>query len=168
MYPIKGYAKVALEAVRADGVALQFVPGSMDDYTGEQRYACTDAYFEIAANALLQNGMALAYVPGSRVVARAVGDDVPLLEPAAWYAKLATLAVQTTPESLRFVPHTLDQYTAIAEVAVYSVPATFRHVPTDLPDYVTLAELAITIDANAIELVPRDHPDYAKLEALSW
>lgn len=167
-YPIKGYDEIALAAVRTDGVALQFVPGSIDDSTGEQRYACIDAYFEIATNALLQNGMALAYVPGSRVVNPEVGTDVPLLEPAAWYAKLATLAVQTTPESLRFVPHTLDQYTAIAEVAVYSVPATFRHVPTDLPDYALLAELAITIDANAIEEVPRDHPNYAELEEVSW
>jgi len=167
-YPIKGYVEIALAAVRADGAALQFVPGSIDDYTGEQRYACIDAYFEIATNALLKDGMALAYVPGSRVVTRAVGDDVPLLEPAAWYAKLATLAVQTTPESLRFVPHTLDQYTAIAEVAVYSAPATLRHVPTDHPYYVTLAELAIKIDADAIELVPRDHPNYAELEEESW
>ena len=50
--------EVALAAVRADGVALQFVPGSIDDYTGEQRLACIDGYFEIAANALQNSGMA--------------------------------------------------------------------------------------------------------------
>ena len=167
MYPINGYVEIALEAVRTDGVALQFVPGSIDDYTGEQRYACIDGYVEIAANALLQNGMALAYVPGSRVVTREDGDDVPLLQPAAWYAKLATLAVQTTPDSLKFVPHTLDEYNPIAEVAVYSVPATLEHVPPDHPYFTTLAEMAITIDADTIEFVPLDHPDYAALEELA-
>lgn len=167
MYPINGYVEVALAAVRADGVALQFVPGSIDDYTGEQRLACIDGYFEIAANALQNSGMALAYVPGSRVVTRAVGDDVPLLQPATWYAKLATLAVQTTPDSLKFVPHTLDEYNPIAEVAVYSAPETLEHVPPDHPYFTTLAEMAITIDADTIQFVPSDHPDYDALEALA-
>ena len=167
MYPINGYVEVALAAVRTDGAALQFVPGSIDDSTGEQRYACIDGYVEIAMNALLQNGMALAYVPGSRVVNPEIGADVPFLKPEAWYAKLATFAMQTTPDSLKFVPHTLDQYTAIAEVAVYTEPSTFKYVPTDLPDYVTLAEVAITIKPNVIELVPRNHPNYAYLAALS-
>ena len=166
-YPINGYVEVALAAVRADGAALQFVPGSIDDYTGEQRLACIDGYFEIAVNALQNSGMALAYVPGSRVVTRAVGDDVPLLQPATWYAKLATLAVQTTPDSLKFVPHTLDEYNPIAEVAVYSAPETLEHVPPDHPYFATLAEMAITINADTIQFVPSDHPDYDALEALA-
>tara|TARA_X000000368_G_scaffold256413_1_gene202685 strand:- start:390 stop:1580 length:1191 start_codon:yes stop_codon:yes gene_type:complete len=163
-YPIHGYAEVALVAVRADGVALQFVPGSIDDSTGEQRVKCIEGYVEIAAHALRQTGMALAYVPGSRVVTRA---DVPPLQPAEWYSELATIAVQTTPDSLRFVPHTHPEYVAIAEVAVYSKPETLEYVPTDLPNYALLAELAITLYPDAIMYVPVTHPDHDALETLA-
>ena len=189
---INGYVEIAKAAVRADGVALQFVPGSINDFTGEQRIACIEEYEEIAEIALRKNGMALAHVPGSRVFSRPVADNVPLMEPVERYAELATVAVQTTPESLRFVPPSHseyatiaevavrtdprvlwivddahDAYVRIAEIAVYAEPATLMYVPGELPDYALLAELAIRKTPNVIEFVPTDNPAHDTLEALA-
>ena len=163
-HPIRGYAEVALEAVRAHGVALQFVPGSIDFETGEQRVECIDGYVGIAARALRDDGMALAYVPGSRI---AVRSNVPPLPPEAWYAELATIAVQTTPSSLNYVPHTHPEYVAIAEVAMRLEPSTLFYVPADLPDYAKVAEVAIRLNPDVIDDVPSTYADYDALEALA-
>lgn len=150
---IDGYAEIAKVAVHNNGIALKYVPGSINARTGEQKLKCIDGYAEIAKIALEQNGLALCYVPGSLVPL--ADHDVPLSDPLEQYAELAKVAVHANGFALKYVPGSInartgvrtrewiEEYAELAEVAVVANGAALRYVPPSHSEYATIAEVAM-------------------------
>lgn len=175
---IDGYAEIAKAAMsRASGLALKFVPGSINARTGEQKRKCIDEYAEIAKIALEHDGLALRYVPGSLV--DLADPEVPLSKPIEQYAELAKVAVRTNGFALKYVPGSIgartgvqtrdfvEKYAEIATVAVRAHATALNWVPPNHPKYAEIAQMAVEADPHALEYVPKELPNYAQIAEMA-
>ena len=108
---IAGYAEVAMAAVTKDGASLRYVPGAQPP---------------ILANDPLSN-------PPLREALKAYEGRYP--EPVPNFAELATIAVQTTPHCLKYVPPEHAKWTEIAKAAVRADAVNLVDVPETHVDY---------------------------------
>ena len=108
---IAGYAEVAMAAVTKDGASLRYVPGA-------------------------QPPIQLDDNPPLREALKAYEGRYP--EPVPNFAELATIAVQTTPRCLKYVPPEHPKWTEIAKAAVRADAINLVDVPETHADYDTL------------------------------
>ena len=94
-----GFVEIAKVALRKNGLALRYIPGSLDLRRTHASTAIPE-YAELARIAVQQDGLALRYVPGTP---NEWGNEQ-AAPPIPEYLELAKLAVQNDFHALEFVP----------------------------------------------------------------
>lgn len=76
------YRRLLYEAVKNNGMAIQYIPSTIDDY------------YEIAMLAVLYDGLALQYIPST----------------TKQYYEIAQTAIKKNPKAINYVPSTNSNY----------------------------------------------------------
>lgn len=168
---------LAKYAVGLKGMALEYVPGSMNDGLIE---IAINGYVEIAKAAVRADGVALQFVPGS------IDDDtgeqrIVCIEE---YEEIAEIALRGNGMALAYVPGSarsitrpvadnvpllepVERYAELATVAAKTTPPSLKFVPPSHPEYATIAEVAVKTDPRVLWIVDETHGAYVRIAEMA-